>query len=328
MISFIQKYGGFFLLFLGIIGIVFLGLKSQSTEVYALTTEIVDYGNTSVVSTENSVFYVDVKGEVEYPGVYSAGAQMRIADVINLAGGLTQNADVSEINLSKNIYDQMVIYIPSSIENEETLNAHQYYVDIKGAVLHPGVYMVPQGTRVYEVIALSGGFLDNADSSSLNLSQLLVDEMVLFVKEKNVENTVSLVKFTVYIGGEVFRPSEYEVDETDTLQDLITMSGGLTDEADTLNLLMNMPLYDGLEIIIPSIDVESNTIPIVQSGLVNINTASLEELMELKGIGIILGQRIIDYRAEYGFFDSIEDIMKVSGIKSSIYEDIFEDITV
>ena len=126
----------------------------------------------------------------------------------------------------------------------------------------------------------------------------------------------------------MFRPSEYEVDETDTLQDLITMSGGLTDEADTLNLLMNMPLYDGLEIIIPSIDVESNTIPIVQSGLVNINTASLEELMELKGIGIILGQRIIDYRAEYGFFDSIEDIMKVSGIKSSIYEDIFEDITV
>jgi len=54
----------------------------------------------------------------------------------------------------------------------------------------------------------------------------------------------------------------------------------------------------------------------------------LEELSTLQGIGQILGQRIIDYRAEYGDFLSIEDIMNVSGIKTSIYEEIKESITV
>ncbi|MDO9581100.1 MAG: helix-hairpin-helix domain-containing protein [Bacteroidales bacterium] len=60
----------------------------------------------------------------------------------------------------------------------------------------------------------------------------------------------------------------------------------------------------------------------------NINTAGLEALMTLKGIGNILGQRIIDYRAEYGFFLSIEDIMQVSGIKDVVYAQIKDYIIV
>ncbi len=328
MTSFIQKYGGFFLLFMGIVGIAILGLKNQSTEVYALTTEAVDYSNSSTQTTASTILFVDVKGEVVYPGVYSAGSQMRIADLINLAGGLTENADVSTINLSKNIYDQMVIYIPSSSElNLETSN-RKLYVDLKGAVLNPGVYAVPEGTRVYEVIALSGGFLENADSSSLNLSQQIVDEMVLFVNEKSTNDNSTILQFKVYIGGEVLRPSEYEVGEFSTLQELITLAGGLTENADTYNLFMDMRLYEGFEIMIPVLGSHQSIVVEEESNLININTASLEELMTLNGIGIILGQRIIDYRAEFGFFDSIEDIMKVSGIKSSIYEDISEDITV
>jgi competence protein ComEA len=51
-------------------------------------------------------------------------------------------------------------------------------------------------------------------------------------------------------------------------------------------------------------------------------------LITLPGIGNILGQRIIDYRTEYGSFQSAEDIMLVSGIKSSIYEQVKDLITV
>jgi competence protein ComEA len=56
--------------------------------------------------------------------------------------------------------------------------------------------------------------------------------------------------------------------------------------------------------------------------LININTATLSTLTTLPGIGDILGQRIIDYRAEFGPFQTIEEIMNVSGIKTSVYEQI------
>jgi comEA protein len=56
--------------------------------------------------------------------------------------------------------------------------------------------------------------------------------------------------------------------------------------------------------------------------LININTATLSTLTTLPGIGDILGQRIIDYRAEFGLFQTIEEIMNVSGIKTSVYEQI------
>ena len=55
---------------------------------------------------------------------------------------------------------------------------------------------------------------------------------------------------------------------------------------------------------------------------ININTADLDTLMTLSGIRIILGRRIIDYRAEYGDFAAIEDIMFVSGIKESVFAKI------
>lgn len=59
-----------------------------------------------------NLMFCDIKGEVENPGVYEI-KNNNIQDVINLAGGLTSNANVSNINLSKNVYDEMVIYIPS-----------------------------------------------------------------------------------------------------------------------------------------------------------------------------------------------------------------------
>lgn len=61
---------------------------------------------------------------------------------------------------------------------------------------------------------------------------------------------------------------------------------------------------------------------------VNINTATNEELCALPGIGEVLSDRIITYRSEVGKFDKIEDIMKVHGIGTSIYESIKDYIFV
>ena len=62
--------------------------------------------------------------------------------------------------------------------------------------------------------------------------------------------------------------------------------------------------------------------------VVNINTASAEELMMLDGIGEALAERIIDYRDEHGDFESVWDIVNVSGISRNMFNKIYEHITV
>ncbi len=64
------------------------------------------------------------------------------------------------------------------------------------------------------------------------------------------------------------------------------------------------------------------------AGLININTATLDELKILPGIGDVLAQRIIDYREENGMFTAIDEITEVRGIGNGIYEKIHEMITI
>lgn len=61
--------------------------------------------------------YVDIKGAVKLPGMYEVTSDMRVLNVIDMAGGLKETADDSQVNFSQRIEDQMVIYIP--VEGEE-----------------------------------------------------------------------------------------------------------------------------------------------------------------------------------------------------------------
>lgn len=76
-----------------------------------------DLANEEVVENETSdlpeLIIVDVKGEVKQPGIYEVKSDMRVNDVINLAEGLTSEADQDQLNLAEKVSDEMIIHVPS-----------------------------------------------------------------------------------------------------------------------------------------------------------------------------------------------------------------------
>lgn len=105
----------FFLLF----AVSYLFFKSDDYDelVYLDDNNIYD---SEVVDTVIKKYIVDVKGAVKFPGTYELEEGKRVIDVINLAGGVLENADLLSINLSKKISDEMLIIIPEiNIISEE-----------------------------------------------------------------------------------------------------------------------------------------------------------------------------------------------------------------
>lgn len=61
-------------------------------------------------------YFVDIKGAVHYPNVYQIIGNERVIDIIEIAGGFTEDAAINQINLAEKVYDEMVIYIPTEDE--------------------------------------------------------------------------------------------------------------------------------------------------------------------------------------------------------------------
>lgn len=144
----------------------------------------------------------------------------------------------------------------------------------------------------------------------------------------------------VYICGEVVNPGVYEMESGDRVYALIAAAGGLTEDADEAAINQAELLSDEQMVYIYSVEEEAEVASETTAGgtgsssgsdsgnKVNINTATLEELTTLSGIGETKAQSIITYREENGNFSSIEDIMNVDGIKEGTYSKIKDDITV
>ena len=151
----------------------------------------------------------------------------------------------------------------------------------------------------------------------------------------------------VHVIGAVPRPGLYNFPEGARVQDAIDAAGGALADANLDALNLAAPLEDGKQLEIPyksgseptnntsTFDLPSSATetPVSNNSgdgsqeLVNINTASLEELDALPGIGPTTAQKIIDYREQNGPFSAIEDIMNVSGIGPATFEDIQNLIT-
>ncbi|MBQ5698232.1 MAG: helix-hairpin-helix domain-containing protein [Lachnospiraceae bacterium] len=145
------------------------------------------------------------------------------------------------------------------------------------------------------------------------------------------ESSTEPIKIYVHICGEVNNPGVYELAEGSRIFEAVEAAGGFTEEAAQASLNLAQVISDEEQIVILTQDEAAEKARLEReqaAGIVNLNTASKEQLMTLTGIGESRAEDIIRYRKESGGFQNIEEIMSVPGIKESAYLKIKDSITV
>lgn len=157
---------------------------------------------------------------------------------------------------------------------------------------------------------------------------------------KNQEN-VDNGKIVVDIKGAVKNPKEYELKEGSRIRDLIEIAGGLTAEADEEKIYFSKILEDeqcikiykiGEEVLDSEIEAQGHqkkgTGTVDSKGMININKATVEELMTIPGIGQAKAQSIVDYRNENGKFKSVDELTNITGIGAKTLEKLRDKVDI
>lgn len=164
----------------------------------------------------------------------------------------------------------------------------KYQVDIKGEVISPGIYTMDSSSRVIDVIKAAGGLTENANTSVINLSKKITDEMVIIVYSNNeVEDFKKTKELEEQVSSKCKQNDKY----------------GLENDA----------------CISSDAKLES---------LISLNDATVADLIKLPGIGEAKANDIIAYRNEHGPFENIEDLKKVSGIGENLFAKIKDYLTI
>ena len=167
------------------------------------------------------------------------------------------------------------------------------YIDVKGCVQTPGVYSIEKGKRVIDAITLSGGITEVADTSNINLSRKLQDEMVIVVSSKE----------------EILEKKKNQEQKNEPI------------------LENRIPTKD--QFIEGDATFSDDSIvgdePIVGKK-VSINNATMLQLQSIPGIGEAKALSIVEYRRQKPF-EKIEDLLNVKGIGETLFEQIKEFIT-
>lgn len=180
-----------------------------------------------------------------------------------------------------------------SLEKQEEKQEIKIKVEIKGAINNPGVYELEDNSRVVDLINVAGGLTENADTSLINLSKKLTDEMVVIIyTREEIEN---------YNNSKI--KTEYVYIEVPSCPDKVN-EACIEEYQEEINN-----------------NEETNK-------LININTASINELTTLSGIGESKAKLIIEYREQNGNFKEINEITNVKGIGESLLEKIKDSITI
>ena len=163
-------------------------------------------------------------------------------------------------------------------------------VDIKGSVAAPDVYEVDSNSRVIDVINIAGGVTEDADTDNINLSKKVSDEDVIII---------------------------YSREELDNNKKSYEEKIDYCKSDNNSACATNVVTFD-----------DNSTKEDAGSSIININTATVEDLMKLSGIGEAKAKSIIEYRNSIGSFSKVEDIKNVTGIGDSIFDKIKDYITI
>lgn len=213
---------------------------------------------------------------------------------------------ITIILLTKNFYkstdDNILLYETIAETKDKTQEENNndlkkyYYVDIKGFVNNPGVYTLEEGNRVIDAINKAGGLKENANTSLLNLSREVFDEMIIIVYS-NEELTE-------------YQKTKEEITQAKKICTEVIVNDACAKEEDYL------------------VKNEDTSLDNLTSEKININTSTKEQLMTLSKIGESKALAIIEYRTKNGLFQTIDEIKQVSGIGDSLFETIKDYITV
>ena len=178
------------------------------------------------------------------------------------------------------------------------------------------------------LVGVGGLFFKKEES----VEETTVVETTVLAEKTEVSTTQEAVIF-VDIKGAVKNPGVYQMKSGDRVKDALEAAGGLTEEADSQKVNLAKRLEDQMVIVVPKVGEEAEEIPTgetrkeaTKEGKVNINTATVEELKTLKGVGEKKAEAIIEYRKKNGSFQTKEDLMKVRGIGKKLFESFQERI--
>lgn len=129
-------------------------------------------------------------------------------------------------------------------------------------------------------------------------------------------------RVTVHVAGAVRHPGVYRLDSGARVDDAVRRAGGATGKADLTGINLAAKVEDGKQVLVPA-----RAPPVGTSGAappggaatvpgqpVNLNTATLEQLDTLAGVGPATAQKILDYREQHGGFSSVDELDRVPGI--------------
>ena len=285
------------------------------------TLETVRAGKTdTAVSDDGNRVKVSVKGAVIMPGVYVLNRRANVAEAIVEAGGLTDQATLETVNLKAPLQDKMTIVVPvrpSPIFRKTVPSAPSVprvnnvsgtpgvpvragvtvparpvsvapiilpakiepllEVTVKGAVARPGIYHLLPGDVVAGAIAASGGMAPNAKLGGVNLNERLRQGMTITIPAASPE---------LVVAAPTLRPAP--------VPKLPTAATAATKQ--------------------PALANSTNPEAVGSQPLLDINSATVEQLQRLPGVGPSLAVRIVAYRKEVGAFRAPEQLMDVKGI--------------
>lgn len=168
------------------------------------------------------------------------------------------------------------------------------YVYVCGEVAEPGVYVLESGDRIYEAVEMAGGMTADAGTCAVNLAESVYDGLMVYIPDS--EEAAEMAGSMTLAGGGVVSAGGS-----------VTSAGGSAGNGK---------------------GTSGGTASSQEDGRLNLNTASLAELMTLSGIGQTKAQAVVNYRDAHGGFSSVEEIMNVDGIKEGLYNRIRDQIKV